>query len=278
MTESGKSELPRIIWIYWEQGLDNAPDLVRQCVESWQRLNPDWRLVVLDEASARAHVDMPALIGRNFDSLPIQRRSDILRLNLLARYGGVWADATCLCTRPLDAWIHDCMTAGFFAFRDPGRDRVMANWFMASLPGNHLTRSFCETHNAYWRTNRFPDMESGPGKTLVRLFRVAIGKREDRQRYWFSFFTRRVLRVYPYFVFHYLFAHHLRRDRESREIFESMPYFSAGPAMSLQRRTLGKERATAKQEGAGRTAPVLKLTWKKEMNFSDTVMQRHFGQ
>jgi hypothetical protein len=154
----------------------------------------------------------------------------------------------------------------------------MANWFMASLPGNHLTRSFCERHNAYWRNNRFPDMGSDTNKALVRLFRIAIGKREDRQRYWLSFFVRRVLRIYPYFVFHYLFAHHLRQDRESREIFEAMPYFSAGPAMSLQRRTLGKERATAQQEGAGRTAPVLKLTWKKEMNFSDTVMQRHFGK
>lgn len=261
--------------MYWEQGLDNAPQLVRQCFQSWQRLNPDWKLIMLDGCSVGSYVDLKSLIGPNYDRLPVQHRSDILRLNLLAGHGGVWADATCLCTRPLDTWIHEYMAAGFFAFRDPGRDRLISNWFLASLPENRLTRSFCEANNAYWRNNRFPDMKSARSMALVRMFRAAIGKDEKRQAYWFSFLARRVLKIYPYFVFHYYFARHLRRDRRSMEIFESMPYFPAGKALSFQRWALGKKSTMAEDKDTVKTAPVLKLTWKKQLNFSDTVMRKY---
>ena len=43
--------LPRKIWILWLQGFENAPPLVKLCVKSWQRLNPDWSINLLTEDS-----------------------------------------------------------------------------------------------------------------------------------------------------------------------------------------------------------------------------------
>ena len=48
--------------------------------------------------------------------IPPAAESDILRLYLLKKYGGVWVDATNLCRRPLDAWLPSAACEGFFAF------------------------------------------------------------------------------------------------------------------------------------------------------------------
>jgi hypothetical protein len=260
-----ENSLPKIVWMYWEQGLDNAPEVVKQCHASWRRLNPDWQVVMLDKNSMPDYVDLPAIIGSNYDNIPVQHRSDMLRLNLLARFGGVWADATCLCNWPLDSWMHECIKSGFFVFRDPGRDRLISNWFITSLPENHLTASFCEAHNSYWRTHSFPNPKTRFRKHLVRMVRAMLGKRVERQDYWLSFPVRRLLRIYPYFIFHYHFAYHIRRDRFSREIFERMPYFAAEPAKALRKRMLRDMGQSVESQGNAEGSPISKLTWKKPL-------------
>ena len=64
---------------------------------------------------------------------------------MLRQHGGVWADATSFCLRPLDDWLNAAYAAGFFAFRNPAKDRMMANWFIASEPDNAL---FVALHQA----------------------------------------------------------------------------------------------------------------------------------
>ena len=34
------------IYILWFQGFDNAPLLVKNCVQSWKHYNPDWNIVI----------------------------------------------------------------------------------------------------------------------------------------------------------------------------------------------------------------------------------------
>ncbi len=270
MSGPNDGTLPRVIWMYWEQGLDNAPEVVKKCFESWHEQNPGWNVVMLDKASASEYVDLGSLIGANYGRLTVQKRSNLLRLNLLARYGGVWADATCFCNQPLDGWIHDYMKSGFFVFRDPGRGRIMSSWFMAALPGNHLVSSFGHQHNEYWRTNSFPDQKTKFRKFLVRLFRVMIGKHTDRQDYWLSFLARRILRIHPYFIIHYHFAYHVRRDKQSKMIWDHIPYFNAGPAKILRKRLLGVEMSSKVQNASAEAiSPMSKLTWKKSLHIPD---------
>ena len=57
---------------------------------------------------------------------------------MLRQHGDYWADATSFCLRPLDDWLDAAYVAGFFAFRNPAKDRTMANWFIASEPDNVL--------------------------------------------------------------------------------------------------------------------------------------------
>ncbi len=111
-------KLPRKIWFCWFQGLEHAPELVRECHASWVRHNPGWEIHVLDEQNTDDFVDESC--GWKWEHLPLEKRADLLRLALLETHGGVWADATCYCTRPLDDWIFDCMDTGFFCFQNDG--------------------------------------------------------------------------------------------------------------------------------------------------------------
>jgi len=112
----------------WFDGWETAPELHQRCVESWQLFNSGWEV----RTSSRA--DLPGLLG-NFTPqyerlrvamnpiakwggfwIPPAAESDMLRLILLMRYGGVWADSTMLCRRPMDEWLPTAAASGFFAF------------------------------------------------------------------------------------------------------------------------------------------------------------------
>ena len=149
--------IPKILWIFWSQGEENFPPIVRICVEQWRRLHPDWTINVIDKKSAERLVDMTDVS----DQFELRIYADALRLRLLAVYGGVWADSTVYPHIPLGSWLPFLASTGFFVFTDDGPGREVENWFIASAPGNALVKAwdnaFCRhlartdrTHEAYF--------------------------------------------------------------------------------------------------------------------------------
>lgn len=124
-------QIPRIIWMLWFQGWDRAPYVCRNCKKSFELWNPGWEVRALDEKilpdvlgdyckqfTAVCKANNPlAPLGMSW--IPPASAADVLRLFLLQRYGGVWADATILCRKPLDEWIDDAAASadGFFCIR-----------------------------------------------------------------------------------------------------------------------------------------------------------------
>jgi len=152
-----KRRLPRRVWMFWEQGVEAAPEIVRECLAAWPRMNPGWEVRVLDGESARRAAPRFARLAKRAPLVIPAVRSDLLRLELLVRHGGVWADATTLPLRPLDEWLHDWLRpAGFFCFRHT-RERVVQNgrlapnWFLASVPKNPLAVAFFNEFRRVWQ-------------------------------------------------------------------------------------------------------------------------------
>ncbi|HEX5776017.1 MAG TPA: capsular polysaccharide synthesis protein [Caulobacteraceae bacterium] len=147
--------MPRRVWMFWAQGLEDAPPLVRHCVTAWREKNPGWEVRLLSMA------DLPSLVA--MDDVPAppatsyQAFSDLLRVRLLAAHGGVWADPTCLPVRPLDHWLPPLMQAGFFAFDRPHPERMLASWFLASEPGGVLVEKWAAACGRYLISERRPD-------------------------------------------------------------------------------------------------------------------------
>ena len=147
--------IPRVIWIYWDQGLASAPDLVQACVARWQDCHPGWTVHVLDRQTLGAHITMPPLP----DSIQKAHFADVLRTRLLAEHGGVWVDATTWCSLPLDHWLPAAAQAGMFVytwtdadrpFIERSQPRILGNWFIAAAKGNHLIRQWDRVTREYW--------------------------------------------------------------------------------------------------------------------------------
>lgn len=253
-------KVPKIIWMMWLQGFDKAPFIVKECYKSWVALNPGWEVILLDEHSVHEYIDVRHILATD-NNLQIQAHSDIMRLNLLASHGGVWADATCFCRKPLDSWIEKATASGFFAFYKPSKIKLMDNWFMASHKDCYLTQRLREEASRYWLTNS--GLTRHRGTLLARVLKVLLNSSIHTTKYWFSFPVRKLAKSYPYPWFQFLFTKLVSEDARFREIWDKTPKISADTPHKLQRLGLTSPLTeAAKREIDEGESPLYKLTWK----------------
>lgn len=176
-------EIPKIIWAYWQPA--PAPAFILACIANWRRFAPDHEVRLLDRASI-GHW-LPEL-RTDFDALPAYRQADWLRIQLLARHGGIWMDASMLLSRDL-GWLHETRRrraadyVGFYIDRYTTQPDLplVENWLMASVPSGRFAVALAA---AFDRA-----LDEGTEPFLHRLHaegrqaRVLQGLDEDMQRY-----------------------------------------------------------------------------------------------
>jgi inositol phosphorylceramide mannosyltransferase catalytic subunit len=121
--------IPRAIHHIWV-GPEPLPSDLLPYVESWKRHHPDWEHRLWTEENLPRDPIRPEVLQRLRS--PIER-SDILRLELLYRFGGVYVDTDLECLRPLDEVLGEESFVGT-CFK-PGR---VTNTFIASAAGHPL--------------------------------------------------------------------------------------------------------------------------------------------
>jgi hypothetical protein len=263
---SDPARLPRNLWMYWHQGLEAAPFVVRRCIESWIALNPGWNVVVLDSGSVGDYIEVE-LSPKKREKLSVNHLSNLIRLALLDKYGGVWTDATTFCVRPLDEWIDALVPSGFFVFSNPGEDRLISNWFIAAKAGNPILRKLYERQIMFWEKHltdkpaRRRDRKRQRDRHRMLWFLLSRSTRTTR--FWLSPIVSKVLRVYPYFLFHYQFERLVSTDAECGDIWRRMPKVPAdGPRAPRIHGYLAPPDKAIKEHIRERRAPFYKLTWK----------------
>jgi mannosyltransferase OCH1-like enzyme len=90
----------RKIWMCWMQGLENAPELVRQCYKQIKKNITDREIVLITEENIDEYVSFPSYIQEKYKKGIISHThfSDLLRIELLCKYGGTWIDSTVFCS------------------------------------------------------------------------------------------------------------------------------------------------------------------------------------
>ena len=141
--------MKKIIWTLWYQGWDSAPEVSKICNESWKIHNPDYTVVNLDSKTLPHYID-PGLLKNISDKTGM---SDVIRILLLEQHGGVWADSTVLCTKPLDDWLPKNM----FAFHQPSRQHMTASWFLSAPTDDYIIKKWCDATLKYWKTRKEKD-------------------------------------------------------------------------------------------------------------------------
>lgn len=91
------------IWVFWYQGEEHMPQIVKLCVESIKRNSCGRPVRLLDCNNMSDFVHLPDYVYEKFHKGIIKMAcfSDIIRLSLLAEYGGLWLDATVFVNKPL---------------------------------------------------------------------------------------------------------------------------------------------------------------------------------
>lgn len=145
------------IWICWFQGMDNAPELVKKCYQSVVENNPDKEIVVLTTENMEAYVTFPEYIMDKWKSgiITHTHMTDLLRVELLIRYGGTWIDATVFCTgRAEDYFFNSDLF--FYQNLKPGRDgdcQYISSWFLSAKTNNKILMATRELCYEYWKKN-----------------------------------------------------------------------------------------------------------------------------
>lgn len=146
------------IWICWFQGIDNAPAVVRRCIDSIKKNITDREVIVLTDKTINKYVVFPDYIQEKIDAGIIRgaHLSDLLRLELLIKYGGTWIDATVFCSGPdIPSYMLDSELFLFQCLK-PGRDghsTVISNWFITAKSNNRILFLVRELLYKYWKNN-----------------------------------------------------------------------------------------------------------------------------
>ena len=186
------STVPKKIFIYWSQGWESAPELSKRCKTSWVKHNPDWKVIALDDQNLSNYISIDERLKTHINKTAF---SDIVRVNILARYGGVWVDATNYCTKPLNNWLPPLMQSGFFAFSR--KKTTISSWFIAAEQDSVLIKKMQHFVNQYWALNT--DMK-----------------------------------VLRFFWLHYLFEFLLLSDKDAKQVWQQTPRVDFGGPYLLQ--------------------------------------------
>lgn len=99
-------------------------------------------------------VSLPDVIEKKYKEgiIPMAHYTDLLRLELLIKYGGTWVDATALCTGDdypkeifdSDLFVYQYLEKGEYAFRG------ISNWFITSVADNWVLKELRDLLYQYW--------------------------------------------------------------------------------------------------------------------------------
>lgn len=160
-TDTADVQVPNIIWTCWLQGIEQAPELVKACLASQKRCLNTGEHRALSVEIYHKWVEIPDFIEQKYKKgiIPAALFSDILRLAVLKKYGGIWMDASVLCTgfdnevlkKQWDSIMGSELTIPRYYARGAKVATGLSNWFIAARPNNVIISVVYDMLVAYWR-------------------------------------------------------------------------------------------------------------------------------
>lgn len=144
------------IWVCWWQGENKMPPIVKACYRSLKKNAPENRKVILiTKSNFRDYIDLPEYILDKFEKryITITHLTDLLRLSLLEKYGGLWIDSTVLTTQRIPVEIFE---KPFCSISGPRNDYFVSQcmwtgFFMASSKNSQLIHFLKTCLFEYWK-------------------------------------------------------------------------------------------------------------------------------
>lgn len=149
-------EHPKVIWWCWLQGKEQAPHVVQACYNSLKRSLSGYEIRVIDYENWKEYIELPDYIVKKLEKkqIPPALFSDLLRLQLLIKYGGTWIDSTVLCTGNVND-NHNFLNTDLFLFQYTPEGTTnnisISNWFISANSNNEVLMVLRDMLFAYWK-------------------------------------------------------------------------------------------------------------------------------
>lgn len=157
------SEPSNKVWVCWMQGMENAPVLVQKCYASLKANLKEREIILITAQNRKEYAVLPDYIEEKYRKGIITHThfSDLLRVELLCKYGGTWIDSTVYCSgKNIPQYFFD---SPFFVFQNlkPGANGSVLNissWFMMAWSNQRLLLAVRELLWSYWeKSDRLVD-------------------------------------------------------------------------------------------------------------------------
>lgn len=177
------------IWICWWQGLDNAPEIVKICVNSIKKNAGKHDVIVIDESNYKNYIDFPDWLIDKYNKNIISKThfSDLLRLEILSRYGGLWIDSTFYCIDNIEEYFD----MPIWSIKRP-------EYFHASVASGYFANYSLGCQFEYRRSFR-----------IFRDFLIEYWKNNDE--------------IVDYLLTDYIIKMIIDNDKETKELFNNIP-------------------------------------------------------
>lgn len=159
-TDLKNSSIERNIFVFWWDGFENAPEIVKNCLKSIYEKYKDENIVQISKNNYKEYTDINPIIINDFKDgrISVQTFSDILRFNLLKNNGGMWIDATIFFTSKCDLFqmmenqsfntLSFCSSNNFLSYK--GEVCSWSGYFIASRKGSLLVEAINYIFEQYY--------------------------------------------------------------------------------------------------------------------------------
>ena len=133
-----EKRIPPIIHYFWFSG-DPFPDSVKECIESWKRFCPEFKIIKWDMNNydfSRNRFALEAIKCRKWAFA-----SDFARADVIYRYGGIYLDTDVELIRDISDLLYN---DAFIGFQD--NDEIDPGSGFGATPGNSIVREFMDIY------------------------------------------------------------------------------------------------------------------------------------
>ena len=156
-----KDEYKNCIWTAWLQGEEDAPEVIKLNFASIREKSSGHSVIVITNKNVSCFISVPESIKQKHESGIIGHAhySDMIRMMILAQYGGIWLDATIFLHAPIDekAFSSSFYSVGFLS----GKGLYVSEhkWLVRVIGGNNnsaILNTISSMLNSYWIEHSVP--------------------------------------------------------------------------------------------------------------------------
>ena len=139
----------KIFWC-WFQGFDDAPELYKASFNSIKKNCKTHDIIIINQTNLNKYIRLPSYILNKFNNRKISKThfSDIVRSELLIKYGGTWIDASVLLTEYNQSFFFQDL---FFFKNVDSSLHAGSSWFITAEKNSPVLKTTRDLLYEYWR-------------------------------------------------------------------------------------------------------------------------------